>query len=336
MSVLIITKSDDNECVTAVIRGIENRGGKAVRLDTDLFPTDTRLVVRYEPGGDQLHLATPDDEVDLREISAVWYRRTRFGGAIPATLDEQLRRASVGESRVTILGMIASLDAFHLDPVTTIRHSSNKQLQLKVARDVGLETPRTLITNDPEAVRRFAARCPGGVVAKMLSSFAVFDEQGDERVVFTNPVSEADLADLEGLRLCPMTFQERIAKRCELRVIVVGRQVFSAYIDSGMSSRAVHDWRRDGQGLLEHWRPYPLPAAVAERLLLLMDRFDLNYGAADLIVTPDERHVFLEVNPVGEFLWLERYPGLPVAQALADTLLGRVPRRDHAHIRSMA
>jgi glutathione synthase/RimK-type ligase-like ATP-grasp enzyme len=58
-----------------------------------------------------------------------------------------------------------------------------------------------------------------------------------------------------------------------------------------------------------------------------MDYFVLNYGAIDIIVTPEGRHVFLEVNPVGEFFWLERHPGLPIADAIADVLLGRAPRR---------
>jgi hypothetical protein len=59
----------------------------------------------------------------------------------------------------------------------------------------------------------------------------------------------------------------------------------------------------------------------------LMDRLELNYGALDLIVTPGGEHVFLEVNPVGEFWWLERWAGLPISEAIADLLLGRAERR---------
>ena len=44
-----------------------------------------------------------------------------------------------------------------------------------------------------------------------------------------------------------------------------------------------------------------------------MDYFVLNYGAIDIIVTPDGRPVFLEINPI--------------AEAIADVLLGRSPRR---------
>ena len=64
------------------------------------------------------------------------------------------------------------------------------------------------------------------------------------------------------------------------------------------------------------------------KLLHLMDRLDLNYGAIDIIVTPDGRHVFLEINPVGEFFWLELRPGFAISDAIADVLLGKCARRE--------
>lgn len=327
MSVLIITHSEDNESVTLVAEAIARKGGRAVRFDTDRYPTDVRLSAHH--GGadeERLTLTNEEGEFDLREVTAVWHRRLNFGGRIPRTLDPQLRRASLGETRAAAQGMLASLRAFRLDDVRHIRHAENKQLQLQVARGLGLDTPRTLTTNDPAAVRDFAAACDGRVVTKMLSSFAVY-EGGRELVVFTNPVMPEDLADLSGLSLCPMTFQEMIPKALELRVTVVGRRVMSASIDSQSSERAAHDWRRDGLRMIEDWQPYQLPREVEENVLRLMDYFTLNYGALDFIVTPDGRHVFLEVNPSGEFFWLERAPGLPVSDALADLLLGRAPRR---------
>jgi len=191
---------------------------------------------------------------------------------------------------------------------------------------LGLDTPRTLITNDPEAVRAFARSCERGMITKMLSSFAIYQDDA-EKVVFTNPVAVEDLNDLDGLRLCPMTFQEQVSKRLELRITVVGGRVLAAAIDSQASERAAHDWRRDGVRLLDAWQPYTLPPEVEEKLLRLMDYFNLNYGAADFIVTPEGRHVFLEVNPSGEFFWLELHPGLPISEAIADVLLGLNKRR---------
>jgi glutathione synthase/RimK-type ligase-like ATP-grasp enzyme len=104
----------------------------------------------------------------------------------------------------------------------------------------------------------------------------------------------------------------------------------SACVDSQASERAAHDWRRDGLGMLQHWRPYQLPFEVEEKILRLMDYFSLNYGAIDFILTPDNRHVFLELNPSGEFFWLERAPGLPISGAIADLLLGHTVRRQRA------
>ena len=335
MTVLIITRSDDNESASMVARAIERRGGEVIRFDTDRYPTEVRLSACYGKAGDErLTLTNDEGEFDLREVTAVWHRRLNFGGRLPTTLDRQLRHASLGETRAAAQGMLASLKAFRVDDVRHIRHAENKQLQLQAAREVGLEIPRTLTTNDPAAVRAFAGSCEGGLVTKMLSSFAVY-EGGQELVVFTNPVKPEDLADLSGLRLCPMTFQEMIPKALELRTTVVGDRVMSASIDSQASARAAHDWRRDGQRMIQDWRTYELPREVEEKILRLMDYFVLNYGAIDIIVTPDGSHVFLEVNPVGEFFWLERSPGLPVSDALADVLLGRSQRRrvrpaDHA------
>ena len=322
MTVLIITHSQDNESIPLVIKAIEEQGGKAFRFDTDRFPTELRLDVHYGKGTERLILTFEQEKLDLREVAAVWYRRIWIGGRIPTTMDAQLREASIKESRATVQGMIASLKGFHLDPVPNIRRADNKQLQLQVAQELGLDTPRTLITNNPQAVREFAKECEEGMITKMLSSFAIYEE-GKEKVVFTNPVAPEDLENLEGLRFCPMTFQEKVPKALELRTIIVGKRVFTASIDSQSSEGARNDWRRRGVALLEAWKPYNLPQAVEEKLLKLMEHFGLNYGALDLILTPDGRHVFLEVNPVGEFFWLERCPGLPISKAIADILLSQ-------------
>jgi len=73
--------------------------------------------------------------------------------------------------------------------------------------------------------------------------------------------------------------------------------------------------------MLEDWRHYQLTRDVEEKILFLMDYFSLNYGAIDIILTPEGKHVFLELNPAGEFFWLERAPGLPISDAIADLLL---------------
>ena len=328
MSILIITHSDDNECVARVTEAIARKGGHTIRFDTDRYPTDVRLSAYYGTGDDErLTLTNEAGDFDLREVTAIWHRRISFGAHLPAGLDKQLRHASLGETSAAAHGMFASLKAFRVDHLHHIRHAENKQLQLQAARELRLDTPRTLTTNDPNAVRAFAKSCEKGMITKMLSSFAIY-EGGKELVVFTNPVKPENLADLSGLRLCPATFQEMLPKSLEIRATVVGQRVMSAAVDSQVSTRATHDWRRDGVRMLQDWKPYQLPLEVEEKILRLMDYFSLNYGAVDIILTPDGKHIFLELNPCGEFFWLERSPGLPISDAIADVLLDHAPRRD--------
>jgi MvdD family ATP-grasp ribosomal peptide maturase len=322
MTVLIITHSQDNESIPLVIQAIEEQGGKAFRFDTDRYPTQMHLDVYYSKGYEQQILTVDAQQLDLSSVSSVWYRRIAIGARIPHTMESQMREASVGESRATIGGMIASIRGFHFDKLSHIRLADNKQLQLQVAREIGLDIPRTLITNNPLAVKKFAQECQQGMITKMLSSFAIYDEQEGEKVVFTNPVTETDIEHLDGLRFCPMTFQEKIPKALELRTIIVGQRVFTASVDSQRSQKAKYDWRRQGLSLINSWEQYNLPLDVEKKLLKLLAYFGLHYGAIDIILTPDGRHVFLEVNPVGEFFWLECYPPhLPISQAIAEVLL---------------
>jgi hypothetical protein len=323
MTVLIMSHSEDNDSVDAICRKVEERGHRVLRIDTDRFPTEVPLATRFGADGESHSLAG----VPLAEVTAVWNRRYFTGRDIPNDLDAQLRQPSVEESRRSVFGLIACLDVFQLDPLRYSHFARHKPLQLKIAQELGLAVPETVITNDPEEVRALAARCPDGIVTKMMSSFAVYDDEGREQVVFTNRLSAEQLNDLDGLELAPMTFQESVAKEVELRITVVGNQVFTAAIDPGKSQRAANDWRRDGIGLLEHWAEHPLPDDVADKLLRLCDRLGLNYGAIDVIITPDGRHVFLEINPVGEFFWLEKTPGFPITDAITDLLVDPSTRR---------
>ena len=335
MRALIITRTSDNESVDFVRRALEKRGAKPFRLDTDRFPTEVRAAIRVENGLASGRLEDRGDVLDVAELAGAWHRRLEIGGKIPTTIDRKLRGPSLEESRRVLLGMFASLPCFVVDPTARLRHAEHKQLQLEVARRVGLDVPRTLVTNDPAAVREFWELCDGRVVAKMMAGFAVI-EDGQEKVVFTNPLAERDLEALEQLALCPMTFQERLEKRVELRVTIVGERVFAASIDSSRFERSKTDWRREGLALIGDWKPCDLPADVEKGLLALMDEFGLNYGAIDLVVTPEGRHVFLEVNPAGEFFWLDRAGGLPISEAIADVVLGLAPRRVTAGSRSAA
>jgi MvdD-like protein with pre-ATP grasp domain len=325
MSVLIVTRSNDNESVDMVADALRHRGAEAIRLNTDFYPEGVRISTRYE--GDAARRTMIDESgrrFDLGEVTALWYRRYFAGGSLPTTLGDT-REACINESRRTLYGTIAGIGCFEVDPLIAVRKTDHKELQLLRARHHGLDIPRTLFSNDPAEVQTFYEALGGRVITKMQSSFALYRD-GHEMVVFTNVVRPEDMRDLTSLQYCPMTFQEKINKTLELRATVVGRQVFTASIDSQARTATSLDWRRDGVGLIDDWKPYELPEPVRRGLLAVMEDFGLNYGAADFIVTPEGRHVFLEINAGGEWFWLQRNPGLPIADALAAVLLGQAER----------
>ena len=118
----------------------------------------------------------------------------------------------------------------------------------------------------------------------------------------------------------PGIFQPYVEKRVELRIVVVGRNLFACAIHSQRSERSREDWRRYD---LENtpYEPYELPPDVAAKLRRLMDRLGLVCGSVDMIVTPAGEHVFLEVNPNGQFDFVARLAGLPIYEHLAAMLL---------------
>lgn len=174
-------------------------------------------------------------------------------------------------------------------------------------------------------MRAFYDQVRGRMVAKMLTPLSQ-SMDASQPFVYTSAIGPEHLEALEELRYSPMVFQERIDKAHELRVAVVGGRCFAGAIHASRSVTGQVDWRRAGPSEC-HWEPGELPAEVAARLEQLVASLGLVYGAVDLIVTPEGRHVFLEVNPAGEFMWLMQHPGLPIAEALANVLTGRVARR---------
>lgn len=320
MTILVVTHSNDEHCTPRVMAALARLGADALRLDTDLYPLEVRLATHLDAGGTRQALTVGGRTLDLSQVKSIYHRRDETARTLPHDMDRDLRGHAVAEARRVLQGCLAALPCFHLDAPEARLRGRNKQLQLELAARAGLPVPRTLITNDPDEARAFVAACPGGVVTKMMNAVSVWDE-GEEHALFTNLVRPDDVEALDDLVLCPMTFQEKLEKALELRVTVVGDEVFSASIDSQSSARARVDWRRDGLGMIGEWRHHDLPREVGDGARALLDTLGLTYGAFDYVLTPDGRYVFLEVNPEGEFFWLEDAPGLPISDAIARALV---------------
>ena len=337
--------------LAAVAGALRDRGAEPVVLDSSAYPSGLAMTLacgrdgfRGTWGGPDAEPASPraGDLSGPREISAVWQSAV-VGTQLPA-MAPGMRETCVAASERTLAGLLDGLGAFQLDPVWNQLRADHKPLQLRRAQRLGLEVPETIITNDPAAVRAFARRC-GPLVTKMLVQPAGSggEPEGEAEVVFTTALSDSDLEQLDGLDLCPMIFQQRIANQRDVRATVVGRRVFGAALDaaardagpgarreSGESGDPVDpDWRRESYALdrAPAWAPCELPRALTDRLLRLLDELGLNYAAVDLIARPDGGYVFLELNATGSFGFLGAELAGPIAAAIAEVLVDPAARR---------
>jgi MvdC family ATP-grasp ribosomal peptide maturase len=315
----MLTHSGDFYTVDLVSQALARRGTRPIRFNTDLFPSSVKLSAR---AGDEraAHLYTnAGEQISAAEVRAVWARKL-WMPRMADDLDERYRLMCVRESAAALEGFLDALhDARWVNDLQRERAAENKQRQLRLAARAGLRVPRTLVTNDPAAARQFFAETEGQTVAKLLRPLTVSMDAA-QPFVYTSRVREEDLACAEALRHSPMVFQELIPKARELRVVCVAGEAFAGALDASGTSRGQTDWRRAEPGECR-WQKAQLPAEVASGLRALMSELSLVFGAVDLIRTPSGEHVFLEVNPSGEWGMLERDLGLPISEAIAEALL---------------
>jgi len=140
--------------------------------------------------------------------------------------------------------------------------------------------------------------------------------------VYTTTLEDDDLASDLSLSMCPAIYQEYVEKAYELRVTVVGEEAFACAIHSQESEQTQVDWRRYDFDNTPH-EPYDLDPDLKAKCVEIVGRFGLRFSAMDLIVRPDGKVFFLELNPNGQWGWIEELTGLPITKALADLLSGK-------------
>jgi glutathione synthase/RimK-type ligase-like ATP-grasp enzyme len=328
--IVVVTQMDDPHA-DDVILVLQEMGHEPVRLNTDDIPSNITMSLGFENDtaawNGSIEILTNGRVIDAEAIRSVWWRRPAEYN-LPDALSELEREFASGEIDHALRSLWASLDCYWVSYPEYIRQAGWKGGQLKRAARLGFEVPRTLITTDPEEARAFYEVCAGRVIFKVMTDTFL----GAPKVARKHPdqppepyearptlVTESELEYLDTVRLVPCMFQEYIPKQVELRVTVIGDDIFAAEIDSQVDERTSVDWRRFDVEI--PYREATLPAEVAERCLELVRSYQLNFSAMDLILTPDGRYVFIENNPNGQFIFVEHLvPELRMTEALAARL----------------
>ncbi|MFB2839286.1 MvdC family ATP-grasp ribosomal peptide maturase [Floridanema evergladense] len=317
--ILLITHSGDFFTIDRVAEALAKKGVQPFRFDTDKFPLEVQLTAQFDKSRSYHKLEYGANSISTEQVKAVWMRRI-WEPNLGKELAPQFREACIKESLATLDGFWDSLRAARwVDNLERIDVAHNKLRQLRVASELGLIIPQTLVTNKADAAREFFQKVKGKMVSKLLTSLSRSMEQ-PAFFLYTSVVKEEDLLDAESLRYCPMVFQEEIPKQLELRVVYVNGNVFVGALDASIYAGAKVDWRSPGVDVGK-WQHHELPEQIVGCLKAFMDKFGLLFGAFDFIVTPSGEYVFLEVNPLGEWGMLEKDLDLPISEAIANVLI---------------
>lgn len=297
-----------------LVAELRRREVSCVRWNLDQYPFGVALTYRASDEQFEAEVAGDGRKLNLADVGSVWCRGLRPSG-FPDDLDLADRRFAEFGARRALDALATVTNAVWVNHPESLVRANSKPAQLAVARQVDLDIPETIITNDPDEVRRFIANAQQQTIYKSLSQNLEV-EMG--KALFTGLVTEAGLANLDLIRLTPGIFQTLVPKAYEIRATVVGSRIFSARIDSQAHAETKLDWRHRPFEVDD--QPIDLPLCVERKIHEFMSVFGLIYGAFDFIVTPEGRYVFLEVNPSGQYMWVESKTGLSITEALADAL----------------
>ena len=295
-----------------VVRRLTSRGIALTRLNTEDFPFS--CTVAFQPGKRTDWLLC--DGEPIAAPTSIWYRRLRSPSR-PPEMDEGVYQFCLQENRATLLGGVLGQSSRWMSPPAAVWKSEFKPFQLSLATEIGLSIPPTIISNDPAAIRHAFDQFGSMIVKPARSGY--FTREGQAYSVFTSQVMEQHLEELDSAKLSPAIYQALIPKRFDVRVTIVGNRLFAASIDSQSDPAAIVDWRHTTNPHLPH-RRIELPQKVSALLLKLMDSLALTFGAIDLIQTIDGEFVFLEVNPNGQWLWIDDILDLGISDAVTDWL----------------
>lgn len=353
-TVLVVSELHERS-TDLVCRHLEEMGVEPLRLNSETFPFGSGCSVRVDADEAAFSVSCGQTVLRSEDIRSVWHRRWTYP-VYPATFDE----ATISFCFSEITGLIGGLP--HIAELRWVNHihaerrASNKIFQLSVARALGFRIPETLVSNRKDDVLDFNAGHSNGVIFKPVSGSSIlyrtysvevikyleatypdmaFDhgQPSVNLVLYTQLLTPEKLEKLGQLKWSPAIFQEHIHKAADVRVTVVGQQLFACLIRSQDRPETSIDFRQMNKGYDLPHEAIELPGDVAAFVGRLMSRLGLVFACIDFVIdAATGEYVFLEANPAGQWLWVEAKTGMPISRALARYLAA--PDEDAAHVKS--
>ncbi len=247
------------------------------------------------------------------EFTSVWYRRTRLPEV--KAKNEGERIYLLNEMDIFMSNLFGIIKTKWLSNPVAVSTAENKFLQLTLAKKLGFNVPKTLVTTDKKALISFIKKNKNTVI-KPIGRGRIDYTDNTSKLIFTNIITERVITEIESFELTPAIYQEYIEKEYELRVTVVGKDIFAASVDSQSKEESLVDWRRE-KIKFEH---YNLPEDLTRKCLSLLEMLKISYGAFDFVKGKNGLYYFLEVNPNGQWVWIEKDTGQLISESIIKFL----------------
>lgn len=314
MAVLLVTNKED---VTTdfIIKKLQENGISYYRFNTEDLFKYVSFSFDFATERFWLHDSIKEASYPVHEFTAVYYRR-------PVIPEYDIKELSYGERKFLKVEAFYTLEGFYkilsdkiwVSPVFSIREAENKFYQLRLAKQVGFKIPPTIATNIPNELYKFTSSYQSCII-KPVHCGRILDFE-TPKIVYT---SELGASINESAISCSTAYvQEKINKKYDIRVTLVGNKIFATAIYSQDLDETKIDWRK-GEHILRHER-IELPNDIISKCQKLLSLLNLKYGAIDLIRTESDEFYFLEINPNGQWVWIERLTGYDISGSIVELL----------------
>lgn len=317
--ILVITSIEDVHA-DFVIPKLHNLGVEVCRFHPDNFLSENNLSFIFQ---DKIawHLTTLNNEfIDFSKISAIYYRKPSSPKSLTSTVAEmqEFCEAESGYFIRAFLGYLSSLaNVKWINNHQKIRLAENKPLQFTIAKNIGLTMPKTIITNNPSLAYEFYLNQSKNIVLKALVGKGL----PNKKLFYTTRLGKnLKRNDFDSVKTTATYFQEFIEKAYDIRIVVVESSIFSVKIESQEFIESSTDFRATSYKNLKH-SIIDLPAPLKKYLLKLVKSFGLVHAEIDMCVTKDDQYIFFEINPNGQWLWLELQTDIKISDAFVNALV---------------
>lgn len=323
MKKIISITCENDFHTTSVRKELQLMGEDLVVLERESYGTEWVFSSLSSSRKFNIYLETKNEVYQLDDIGAFWNRREFSYSSGEKNSSPESNYINI--QKTIHVNSILRYISQHIPSMNKVQSNwiaNSKLIQAEVAKNYGLLIPETFQGGSPDVADEYLQSNKNNKVCiKALEAVHLNLAENGTFAHYTSIFEPRPKSELSSLKACPVILQNFVDKYLEMRVTVIGNKVFAASIDTkNASDEAKVDWRHYDWANTPYFS-FDLPNEIQEKLILVNRHLDLVYGAYDLIKSHSGDYYFLEVNPQGQWLWVEELTGLEISKGLAEWLL---------------